>query len=67
MLKLIFEQKLMELYEDFKSGECSLGYLAEQLGILVKVFSLLNHRLTQITQMESYKHRRIFKYMKDNI
>jgi predicted HTH domain antitoxin len=28
-----FEQKLMELYEDFKSGVCSLGYLAEQLGI----------------------------------
>lgn len=28
-----FEEKLMELYEDFKSGECSLGYLAEQLGI----------------------------------
>ena len=24
-----FEQKLMQLYEDFKSGECSLGYLAE--------------------------------------
>ncbi|HJH25181.1 MAG TPA: hypothetical protein C5S37_00055 [Methanophagales archaeon] len=28
-----FEQKLMELYGDFKSGECRLGYLAEQLGI----------------------------------
>jgi len=28
-----FEQKLMALYEDFKSGECSLGYLAEQLRI----------------------------------
>lgn len=28
-----FEQKLMELYEEFQEGECSLGYLAEQLGI----------------------------------
>jgi hypothetical protein len=29
----ILLQKLMELYEDFTRGECSLGYLAEQLGI----------------------------------
>ena len=28
-----FEQKLAELYEMFQQGECSLGYLAEQLGI----------------------------------
>lgn len=28
-----FEQKLMELYQEFQRGECSLGYLAEQLGI----------------------------------
>jgi hypothetical protein len=28
-----FEQKLEELYEQFQRGECSLGYLAEQLGI----------------------------------
>jgi len=28
-----FEQKLAELYEMFRQGECSLGYLAEQLGI----------------------------------
>ena len=28
-----FDQKFMELYEDFARGECSLGYLAEQLGI----------------------------------
>jgi len=28
-----FEQKLAELYELFRQGECSLGYLAEQLGI----------------------------------
>jgi hypothetical protein len=27
-----FEQKLAELYELFRHGECSLGYLAEQLG-----------------------------------
>jgi hypothetical protein len=28
-----FEQKLAELYEMFQQGECSLGYLAEELGI----------------------------------
>jgi len=28
-----FEQKLAELYGMFQQGECSLGYLAEQLGI----------------------------------
>ncbi len=28
-----FDQKFMELYEDFSRGDCSLGYLAEQLGI----------------------------------
>lgn len=28
-----FEQKLAELYQTFQRGECSLGYLAEQLGI----------------------------------
>jgi len=28
-----FEQKLMELYQQFQQAECSLGYLAEQLGI----------------------------------
>jgi len=27
-----FEQKLAELYELFQQGECSLGFLAEQLG-----------------------------------
>ena len=28
-----FEQKLMELYEEFQQAKCSLGYLAEQLGV----------------------------------
>ena len=28
-----FEEKLLELYEAFQGGECSLDYLAEQLGI----------------------------------
>jgi hypothetical protein len=28
-----FEQKLAELYEILQQGECSLGYLAEQLDI----------------------------------
>ncbi|MBM4460117.1 MAG: hypothetical protein FJ011_20540 [Chloroflexi bacterium] len=27
-----FEQKLTELYVLFRQGECSLGYLAEQMG-----------------------------------
>jgi hypothetical protein len=30
---LSFEEKLEELYNQFQRGECSLGYLAEQLGI----------------------------------
>jgi len=28
-----FEEKLAELYEEFQRGECSFGYMAEQLGI----------------------------------
>ena len=28
-----FEQRLRELYAEFQQGECSLGYLAEQLGL----------------------------------
>jgi predicted HTH domain antitoxin len=28
-----FEEKLAELYEEWKQGECSFGYMAEQLGI----------------------------------
>ncbi len=28
-----FEQRLQELYAEFQQGECSLGYLAEQLGL----------------------------------
>ncbi len=28
-----FEQKLQELYEEFQRGECSLEYLADQLGL----------------------------------
>jgi predicted HTH domain antitoxin len=33
LVKRGVEQKLLELYEEFQRGECSLGYLAEQLGI----------------------------------
>ena len=28
-----FEPRLQELYRAFKAGDCSLGYLAEQMGI----------------------------------
>ena len=28
-----FEEKLAELYEQFQQGECSLDYMAEQLGV----------------------------------
>jgi len=40
-----FDQKLMELYEDFVRGECSLGYLAEQLGITTwEAYELLEQK-----------------------
>ncbi len=36
MIELVregFEQRLMELYQEFQRGDSSLGYLAEQLGV----------------------------------
>ena len=47
-----FEQKLMELYEDFKRGECSLGYLAEQLGISTwEAYEILKKRGLRTTNL----------------
>ncbi len=47
-----FEQKLEELYEDFKSGECSLGYLAEQLGISTwEAYDILEKRKLRTTNL----------------
>jgi len=47
-----FEQKLMQLYEDFKSGECSLGYLAEQLGISTwEAYDILKKRGLRTTNL----------------
>ncbi len=47
-----FEQKLTELYELFRQGECSLGYLAEQLGITsweaVRLLEARNLRTTNL-------------------
>ena len=52
MLKLIFEQKLMELYGVFKRGECSLGYLAEQLGISTgEAYDILEKRGLKTTNL----------------
>lgn len=32
-LKRGFEDKLRELYAEFQRGECSFGYMAEQMGL----------------------------------
>jgi len=47
-----FEQELMELYQQFQQGECSLGYLAEQLGINVwEAVHLLEKRGLRVTNL----------------
>ena len=47
-----FEQKLMELYQQFQQGECSLGYLAEQLGISSwEAVHLLEERGLRVTNL----------------
>ncbi len=47
-----FEQKLLELYEEFQKGECSLGYLAEQLGVSPwEVVHLLEERGLRVTNL----------------
>jgi len=47
-----FEQKIMELYSYLKSGECSLGYLAEQLGISTwEAYDLLEKKGLRTTNL----------------
>jgi predicted HTH domain antitoxin len=47
-----FEQKLLELYEEFQKGECSLGYLAEQLGVSPwEAVHLLEERGLRVTNL----------------
>jgi predicted HTH domain antitoxin len=46
------ERKLMELYQQFQQGECSLGYLAEQLGISPwEAVHLLEERGLRVTNL----------------
>ncbi|HDN78901.1 MAG: hypothetical protein DRO11_07840 [Methanobacteriota archaeon] len=50
LLKRGFEQRLLELYEEYKRGECSLGYMAEQLGVTTwELTHLLEERGLQTT------------------
>ena len=40
-----FEEKIVELYEEFQRGECSFGYMAEQLGVTTwDLYDLLERR-----------------------
>ncbi|MBM3234979.1 hypothetical protein FJZ31_01640 [Candidatus Poribacteria bacterium] len=47
-----FEEKLAELYEEWKQGECSFGYMAEQLGISTwHLYDLLARRGMRTTNL----------------
>lgn len=47
-----FEDKLRELYEEFLRGECSLEYLAEQLGLNVwEATDILDRRGLRTTNL----------------
>jgi hypothetical protein len=47
-----FEEKLAELYEQFQRSECSLGYMAEQLGITTwDLYALLERRGLRTTNL----------------
>jgi len=47
-----FEQKLMELYQEFQQGACSLGYLAEQLGVGTwELYHILEERGLKTTNL----------------
>lgn len=47
-----FEDKLRELYEEFLRGECSLEYLAEQLGLNVwEATNILERRGLRTTNL----------------
>jgi len=47
-----FEEKLAELYEQFQQGECSLDYIAEQLGVTTwDLYALLERRGMRTTNL----------------
>jgi predicted HTH domain antitoxin len=47
-----FEEKLAELYEEWKQGECSFGYMAEQLGVSTwDLYDLLTRRGLRTTNL----------------
>jgi len=47
-----FEEKLVELYEQYQRGECSFGYMAEQLGITSwDLYALLERRGLRTTNL----------------
>ena len=47
-----FEEKLAELYEQFQRSECSLDYMAEQLGITTwALYALLERRGLRTTNL----------------
>ena len=47
-----FEEKLDELYQHFQRGECSLGFMAERLGINTWVlYDLLEQRGLRTTNL----------------
>jgi len=47
-----FEDKLAGLYEQFQHGECSFGYMAEQLGITTwALYALLERRGLRTTNL----------------
>ncbi len=47
-----FEEKLAELYEQFQRGECSFGYMSEQLGVTTwDLYDLLERRGLRTTNL----------------
>ena len=47
-----FEEKLAELYQEWKEGECSFSYMAEQLGISTwDLYDLLTRRGLRTTNL----------------
>lgn len=47
-----FEEKLVELYEQFQRSECSFDYMAEQLGVTTwDLYALLEQRDLRTTNL----------------
>ena len=47
-----FEQRLQELYAEFQQGECSLEYLAEQLGLNIwEIIDILESKGLKTTNL----------------